>query len=137
MIRNLLGRQPARVKLDKALKVVLGGGVQVIDEPAVVLQEVGRHFQQWTAKCHVQPLVGQWVDVYQPAPSIDLIWYAGLMHPPSSLEVHQAVHQGPTGKAGGPTHITNEMIKHMGIKGQELFTVLCQRVITGAKCPST
>ena len=136
MIRNLLGRQPSRVKLDKVLKAVPGGGVQIIDEPAVVLQEVGRHFQQWTAKRQVQPLFGRWIDVYQPATSIDPGWYAGLMDPPSAQEVQHAVCQGPTGKAGGPTHITNEMIKHMGVRGQELFAVLCQRVISSAECPS-
>jgi ribonuclease HI len=136
MIRNLLGRQPSRVKLDKVSKAISGGGVQIIDEPAAVLQEVGRHFQQWTAKHQVQPLFGRWIDIYQPSTSINPGWYAGLMDPPSAQEVQHAVCQGPTGKAGGPTHITNEMIKHMGVRGQELFAVLCQRVISSAECPS-
>ena len=58
MIRNLLGRQCSAIRLDKVVTVTPGGGVQVIDEPATVVQEVCSHFQKWTSKWNVQPLVG-------------------------------------------------------------------------------
>ena len=45
------------------------------------------------------------------------------MDEPTAIEVQQAISNGPTGKAGGPTHTTNEMIKHLGVLSQELFTV--------------
>ena len=32
--------------------------------------------------------------------------------------------KGTCGKAGGPTRTTNEMFKHLGDKGLELFAVL-------------
>ena len=86
----------------------------MIDEPAEVLTEVQSHFQQWTSKRQVQPLSGCWVEIYKPAERIDPLWYAGLMDPPTSLEMQQAIQNGPTGKAGGPTRTTNEMIKHLG-----------------------
>ena len=86
----------------------------MIDEPAAVLAEVQGHFQCWTSKCQVQPLTGLWADIYKPAERIDPLWYSGLMDPPTSLEVQKAICDGPTGKADGPTHTTNKMIKHLG-----------------------
>ena len=58
MIWNLLEQQRCTIKLDKVVKIVPGSGLQVIDEPAAVLAEVRRYFQQWTAKRQVQPLSG-------------------------------------------------------------------------------
>jgi hypothetical protein len=84
----------------------------------------------------VQPLAGRWIEVYKPCQTIDPQWYNGLMLPPTQVEVQQAISQGPTGKAGGPTCITNDMIKHLGGQGLELFAVLCVRVFTDSRCPS-
>ena len=50
MIQNLLEQEHCTIKLDKVVKVVPSGGLLVIDELAAVLEEVQRHFQQWTAK---------------------------------------------------------------------------------------
>ena len=108
----------------------------MIDDPATVLSEVQNHFHQWTSKHQVQPLAGCWIEVYRPSQTIDPQWYNGLMSPPTQVEVQQAISQGPVGKAGGPTCITNEMIKHLGDQGLELFVVLCMRVFTGSRCPS-
>ena len=74
--------------------------------------------------------------MYKPVALIDPLWYSGLMDPPTLLEVQQAVSNGPTGKAGGPSHTTKEMIKHLGEKGLELFAVLCSRVFADSTCPS-
>lgn len=71
MICNLLDHQHSIAKLDKVSQVLSGGSVQIIDEPAVVMQEVHNHFQQWTSKWEVQPLSGIWTDIYQPMISID------------------------------------------------------------------
>ena len=136
MIRNLLGHQHSAVKLDKVSRVLPGGSVQILDEPATIMQEVHNHFQQWTSKQNVQPLSGLWCEVYQPMPSIDPSWYSGLMNAPTLQEVLQAITNGPTGKAGGPSHLTNEMLKHLGVKGQELFAVLCSKVFTESRCPA-
>src|ERR1700722_1486732 len=58
------------------------------------------------------------------------------MDPPTLLEMQQEVCNGPTGKAGGPSCTMNEMIKHLGEKGLELFAVLCSRVFADSTCPS-
>ena len=57
------------------------------------------------------------------------------MDEPTAAEVQQAISNGPTGKAGGPTHTTNEMMKNLGVQSQELFTVLCSKVFTESRCP--
>ena len=50
MIHNILEQQQCTIRLDKVTKAMPGGGIQVIDEPAAVLQEVRNHFQGWTSK---------------------------------------------------------------------------------------
>ena len=136
MIRNILEQHRCVIRLDKVVKDIPGGGFQVIDEPTAVLSEIQGHFQQWTSKRQVQPLAGRWIEIYRPSQTIDPHWYDGLMFPPTQGEIQLAISQGPTGKAGGPTCITNEMIKHLGKQGLELFTVLCVRVFTDSQCPS-
>src|ERR1700678_1189697 len=58
------------------------------------------------------------------------------MDSPTSLEIQQAIENGPTGKAGGPTRMTNEMIKHLGKHCLALFSVLCSRVFKESRCSS-
>jgi len=136
MIRNILERQRCTIRLDKVLKTDPAGKLHVIDEPAKVLTEVQSHFQQWTSKRQVQPLSGRWVEIYKPAERINPLWYAGLMDSPTSLEIQQAIQNGPTGKADGPTRVTNEMIKHLGEHCLALFSVVCARVFKESRCPS-
>ncbi|EXX73820.1 exodeoxyribonuclease III [Rhizophagus irregularis DAOM 181602=DAOM 197198] len=126
MINSIAEREIRTIVLDRIVHESFAGTTLVTD-PVQIRKLTNNHFQLCPGAVNQnKPIPDQWKNQYNPLPHIDQDIYNNIMDPPSWDEWVQSVSELPNGKATGPSGISNEMIKHLSDKMQQvLFKIVC------------
>ena len=74
-----------------------------------------------------------WYTQYQPQSHINTQWYNSFNSPITEEEVLQTISKLPNGKVCGPTGISYEMLKHIGIACIKAITALFNHCLTSGQ----
>src|SRR5215216_6226048 len=96
----------------------------LLTDPIDVINETQRHFQQVTGTIHHSKMVpDDWIPWYNPKDDINPSIYNDLMSAPTEEEWETMLNNLPPNKTPGPSKITNEMLKNMGIQTKKKFWI--------------
>ncbi|GBB98935.1 hypothetical protein RclHR1_03370002 [Rhizophagus clarus] len=102
---------------------------QLLTDPKDISDAVVDHFQnavpiKSTSPSHISALPDRWRSEYSPMDSVSSDIYNSLLSPPSLEEWLSVVSSMPNGKAPGPSMITYEMLKYLGLTTNSLLLIL-------------
>jgi len=126
MIDSILNRKRKIIILDKCLDNSKDGK-PLLTNDIEVKNEVNRHFQQIAGTTHCDKRIpDEWTSTYQPIDDIDPSIYDQLTLFPSADEWYRIIDCLPNDKAPGPSSISNEMLKHLGLHSRKyLWLIIC------------
>ena len=86
-----------------------------------------RHFQQVAGTTHqVKQIPEEWQPFYQPIPTIAPEIYNNLTSIPTADEWYKIIDHLPNEKAPGPSKLSNEILKHLGLTAKKcLWYIIC------------
>ncbi|CAB4417102.1 unnamed protein product [Rhizophagus irregularis] len=138
-IDSALSRTHRRITLDRIF-IDHPTRPQLLTDPRAIDDAVVDHFQNFvpirsSPSSSISMLPARWLDTYQPLPDVLVNIYDSLMNPPSLDEWLAMVSSMPNDKAAGPSMITYEMLKHLGLKISDLLLILIRSCLLKADIP--
>ena len=115
MIRSFMDKEPRMIIIDRLLEKDAQGVEHLITDPQEIKSLVNNHFQKVAGATNEEKIIpDRWREQYLPQESIDHNIYSHLMDEPTLEEWSEVICALPKNKAAGPSHITNEMLQHLG-----------------------
>ena len=107
----------------------------ITEEDKIAIQ-VNKHYQTIAGGCHGSvTLPSRWQKQYKPRDDIDRKIYQNLMAPPDLDEWNATIRSLPNDKAAGPSNISNEMLKHLGVHTNHALWQLARMCFTMTDIP--
>ncbi|GBB98636.1 hypothetical protein RclHR1_32880001 [Rhizophagus clarus] len=138
-INSALFRSHHRIMLDRVF-MDHPTTPQLLTDPKDVSDAVINHFQhavpiKSTPPSHISALPDRWRSEYSPMATVSPDIYSSLLSPPSLEEWLSTVSSMPNGEAPGPSMITYEMLKHLGLITNSLLLILVRKCFASADIP--
>ena len=91
----------------------------------MINSHINHHFQTVAGGTNGPKILNdRWSSQYAPIQEFNEKWYESVLLPPTDAEWSTTVSDLPNGKAPGPSGISNEMIKHLGVSMSTAFRKL-------------
>ena len=117
MIKSFMDKEPRMIVIDCLLKKDSQGVEHLITDPQDIKSLVNNHFQTVAGATNEAKIIpDRWREQYLPQENIDRNIYNYLMDEPTLEEWSEVIRALPKNKAAGPSHITNEMLQHLGLE---------------------
>jgi len=135
MLTSALSRSRRTIVLDRIVINQAQGPILITEGDKIAIH-VNNHFQTIAGGRHGPvTLPPRWQQQYKPKDEIDSRIYQSLMAPPDLDEWNATIKSLPNDKATGPSNISNEMLKHLGVHTNHALWQLARMCFTMADIP--